>query len=85
MKEPDDDCMVLGGRPGTYRLLELEHVKDATIKRHNITLAKLGDLFPYPGYLSGIQPLSLASGDQLSPVVEASARKILTMINQTKS
>jgi len=50
------DSMVLGGRLGTYHLLELEHVEDTTFNRHNITLGKLGDLFPYPGYVLGIQP-----------------------------
>ena len=76
------DCMELGSKPGTFRLLTLDKVEDITFNTHNISLARLGDFFNYPTYVLGIQPQNVAFGDELSsPVLEA-ANKIIHQINQ---
>jgi len=76
------DCMELGSKPGTFRLLTLDKVEDITFNTHNISLARLRDFFNYPTYVLGIQPQNVAFGDELSsPVLEA-ANKIIHQINQ---
>jgi hydrogenase 3 maturation protease len=76
------DCMELGSNPGAYRLMGLENVEDITFNTHNISLGKLGDFFHYPTYVLGVQPGSVAFGDQLSSPVRAAAQEIMKMINQ---
>lgn len=79
------DCMELGEKPGSYRLLSLDQVEDITFNTHNISLGRLGDFFLYPSYVLGIQPLSIEFGDQLSPPVLRTARVIINQINQQNS
>jgi len=76
------DCMELGSEPGTYRILKLDKVEDTTFNTHNISLARLGDFFNYPTYVLGIQPQSVAIGDELSPPVLEAANQITLHINQ---
>jgi len=84
--EPEEiviiDCMELGSTPGTFRLLELQHVEDFTFNTHNISLGKLGDFFHYPTYVLGIQPQSVEFGDKLSLPVRDTATQIIRLINQ---
>ena len=79
------DCMELGEKPGSYRLLSLDQVEDFTFNTHNISLSRLGDFFHYPSYVLGIQPLNIEFGDQLSPPVLSTARAIIHQINQQSS
>jgi hydrogenase 3 maturation protease len=87
--EPEElvilDCMELGEKPGFYRLLALNQVEDRTFNTHNISLGRLEDFFEYPVYVLGIQPLSINFGDQLSPPVAQTARRIIAQINQQNS
>ena len=76
------DCMELGQSPGSYRLLALSEVEDITFNTHNISLGRLGDFFHMPSYILGIQPESVAFGDQLSPRVKDAARQLIKLINQ---
>ena len=76
------DCMELGSKPGTYRLLELQHVEDLTFNTHNISLGKLSDFFHHPTYVLGIQPQSVEFGDELSLPVKDTATQIIQFINQ---
>jgi hydrogenase 3 maturation protease len=75
------DCMDLGATPGSWRLLHLSQVEDITFNTHNISLGRLGDFFDYPTYVLGIQPKTIAFGDELSPPVQAASRQILDHIN----
>ena len=77
------DCMELGSKPGTTRLVSLNNVEDITFNTHNISLGRLGDFFQYPTYVLGIQPQSIAFGDKLSPPVLYAAHQIIHQINQT--
>lgn len=79
------DCMDLGEKPGSYRLLSLDQVEDITFNTHNISLGRLGDFFLYPSYVLGIQPQNIEFGDQLSPPVLHTARAIIHQINQQNS
>lgn len=76
------DCMELGEKPGSYRLLSLNQVEDITFNTHNISLGRLEDFFHYPSYVLGVQPRSIEFGDQLSPPVKQTARRIINQINQ---
>lgn len=75
------DCMEMGEKPGTYRILALDNVEDLTFNTHNISLGRLGDFFLYPTYVLGIQPLSIEFGDHLSPQVQLAAKRIVDQIN----
>ena len=76
------DCMELGSSPGSCRLLALDDVEDITFNTHNISLGQLGDFFHYPTYVLGIQPQTVAFGDDLSPPVLNAANRIISQINQ---
>lgn len=76
------DCMEMGSSPGTCRIVKLEEVEDITFNTHNISLGRLADFFKYPTYVLGIQPLSTAFGDQLTPPVRKAADQIIQQINQ---
>jgi len=78
------DCMELGSKPGTCRLVALDQVEDITFNTHNISLGRLGDFFHYPTYILGIQPQTTAFGDQLSPPVQDAAHRIIRQINQVQ-
>jgi hydrogenase 3 maturation protease len=79
------DCMELGEKPGFYRLMALDQVEDVTFNTHNISLGRLGDFFQFPSYVLGIQPSNIEFGDQLSPPVLQTARRIINQINQQNS
>ena len=76
------DCMELASNPGSYRIMALVHVEDITFNTHNISLGRLEDFFDYPTYVLGIQPRTLAFGDELSPPVKKAATQIISQINQ---
>ncbi|MCK4747008.1 MAG: hydrogenase maturation protease [Bacteroidales bacterium] len=76
------DCMELASNPGSYRIMALDHVEDITFNTHNISLGRLEDFFDYPTYVLGIQPRTLAFGDELSPPVKKAATQIISQINQ---
>jgi hypothetical protein len=73
--------MDLGAAAGSWRLLPLSQVEDITFNTHNISLGRLGDFFDYPTYVLGIQPQTIAFGDELSPPVQVASRQILDQIN----
>lgn len=83
--EPDEivliDCMELGSKPGTYRLVALEDVEDITFNTHNISLGRLGDFFHCPSYVLGVQPESVEFGEFLSPAVQDAVTRIIQVIN----
>ena len=75
------DCMDLGSDPGAYRIVALDDVEDITFNTHNISLGRLGDFFHVPTYVLGIQPRSIAFGDQLSHPLKETASRIIRQIN----
>lgn len=75
------DCMDLDSDPGEYRIVALDEVEDITFNTHNISLGRLGDFFHVPTYVLGIQPRSIAFGDQLSPPLMETASRIISQIN----
>lgn len=76
------DCMELGEHSGSCKLLALKDIEDFTFNTHNISLGRLGEFFPYPTYVLGIQPENIEFGDRLSPSVQDTARQIIQLINQ---
>jgi hydrogenase 3 maturation protease len=76
------DAMELNAKPGTYRILSLDMVEDATSTTHNISLGKLKGFFSFPTHVLGIQPLNLEIGDRLSPPVQKTVNRIIEQINQ---
>jgi hydrogenase 3 maturation protease len=74
------DCMHLDLPPGETRILALDEVEDTTFHTHNISLTRLGDFFPYPTFILGIQPQNLAFGDTLSPPVMKTVNRIVRQI-----
>jgi len=76
------DCMELGETPGSHRIMDLNNVEDITFNTLNISLGRLGDFFLFPAYVLGIQAQSIEFGEQLSPLVQHSAKRIIDQINQ---
>jgi hydrogenase 3 maturation protease len=75
------DCMDLGASPGTCRLIAIDDLQDLTFNTHNISLGRLRDFFPYPTYVLGIQPHTIAFGDKMSATVQKTAQRIIRRIN----
>lgn len=75
------DCMELGGKAGSFRLLGINELEDMTFNTHNISLGKWKDFFPFPARVLGIQPRELGFGETLSPPVLRSAKRIIRLFN----
>lgn len=78
------DCMNLGEKAGTYRLLDISQVQDLTYNTHNISLKKLKDFFRMPVFVLGIQPANLDFGENLSYLVKENADSIIKLINKRR-
>lgn len=76
------DCVEFGRGAGYYELLPAEKVKDFTLNTHNISLKRISELFKMPVYILGIQPKSIGFGEDISKKVLATAKNILSIINQ---
>lgn len=76
------DCLDFGKQPGYSEILPAEQVKDFTLNTHNISLKKISELFKMPVFILGIQPKSIAFGEEMSEIVLETAQNILEIINQ---
>ncbi len=76
------DCLDFGKQPGYSEILPAEQVKDFTLNTHNISLKKISELFKMQVFILGIQPKSIAFGEEMSEIVLETAQNILKIINQ---
>jgi len=76
------DCMDLGQQPGFFRMVGLENIIDHTFNTHNISLNRLGEFFPMPVRILGIQPHNITFGENLSDPVKETAGEIIRIINR---
>jgi hypothetical protein len=77
--------MDLGQQPGFFRMVGLENIADHTFNTHNISLNRLGEFFPMPVHILGIQPHNIAFGENLSEPVKVTAGEIIGIINRDLS
>lgn len=82
---PDDlviiDACDFGKEPGFWWLSIFTDIKDLTTNTHNISLAKLSELFNMPVYILGIQPADVSFGEGMGREVKKAAKQIIQMIN----
>jgi hydrogenase maturation protease len=76
------DCMDLNQPPGSYRLMGIDEIVDQTFNTHNISLNRLGEFFPMPVRVLGIQPQHIDFGESLSCLVKEAADRIIGSINR---
>lgn len=79
------DSVDFGREPGYWEFLPVEQLRDHTFHTHHISLKTITQLFHMPVWILGIQPLTTAIGEGLSPAVKAAAEKIAGMINKPAS
>ncbi|MGC9471100.1 MAG: hydrogenase maturation protease [Bacteroidales bacterium] len=75
------DCVDFGRRPGYWKFLPVEELKETTFHTHHISLKTVSELFDMPVWILGIQPRSLEFGESLSPDVQATADHLAEIIN----
>ena len=75
------DCADLRSPAGTFKILEVNQVRDLTFNTHNISLRRLSDFFEMPVYILGIQPEKVDFGENISYLVKDIADKIINQIN----
>jgi len=75
------DCVDFARRPGYWRFLPVEELKETTFHTHHISLKTVSELFDMPVWVLGIQPRRLEFGESLSPDVQATTDHLAEMIN----
>jgi hydrogenase 3 maturation protease len=75
------DACEFNETPGFCRLVEPSDLQGLTSNTHNISLAKLSELFTMPLLILGIQPMSTDFGENFSPEVRVAALNIIKAIN----
>lgn len=67
--------------PGFGKLVLAEEMMELTTNTHNISLAKLSELFNMPVYILGIQPADISFGEDMCREVIETGWKFIKMIN----
>lgn len=78
------DCININEPPGTALLLPVENIMDLTFNTHNISLKNIADLFDAEIYILGIQPVSIAFGENISYLVKSVSNEIINLINNRR-
>ena len=76
------DCVDFGRKPGYFSMLPAEKLQGSLYNTHNISLKRLSDFFKMQLFILGIQPESIAFGENISYIVKNSADMILKHINK---
>lgn len=75
------DAADFGAAPGYARLVPAEEMQGITTNTHNISLAKISELFIMPVFILGVQPSDISFGEGLCKQVSEAAGKIVRIIN----
>lgn len=75
------DACDFGREPGFVGLARASDMMEMTTGTHNISLAKLSELFNMPVYILGIQPADISFGEGMDVKVKETAKRITGMIN----
>ncbi len=75
------DACDFGREPGYSELSRACDMMDMTTNTHNISLAKLSELFNMPVYILGIQPADISFGEGMDAKVSETSEQITGMIN----
>jgi len=78
------DCMDLSRPPGAWSLLPVEQIRTHALNTHHISLKQVSELFRMPVWVLGIQPLTTAFGETMSPEVRRTADRLVEAINQNE-
>jgi len=76
------DCADMNLPPGSFSLLDTNHIQDLTFNTHNISLSRLTDFFNMPVYTLAIKPENIHFGENISYIVKEIADKIINRINR---
>ncbi len=77
------DGVHFGKDPGYCSIMPVDQVLDFTTNTHNISLKRISEMFVAPVWILGIQPASVAFGEEFSTAVRKTADKILNIINDS--
>jgi hydrogenase 3 maturation protease len=75
------DACDFGREPGFAGLAMASEMMESTTGTHNISLAKLSELFNMPVYILGIQPADISFGEGMDEKVKNTAEWIKDVIN----
>ena len=75
------DACDFGREPGYAEMAMASDMTGMTTNTHNITLAKLSQLFNMPVYILGMQPADISFGEGMDARVNETAERITAMIN----
>jgi hydrogenase 3 maturation protease len=75
------DACDFGREPGYTGMARASDIMGMTTNTHNISLAKLSELFNMPVYILGIQPADISFGEGMDAKVSETAERITGMIN----
>ena len=75
------DACDFSREPGYSELARASDMMEMTTNTHNISLAKLSELFNMPVYILGIQPADISFGEGMDAKVSETAERISGMIN----
>lgn len=75
------DAAYFGRQPGFWRLAGVGEMTDLTTGTHNISFAKLAELFHMPVYILGVQPFDVSFGEEMSLPVRKAVTNITELIN----
>ena len=75
------DSVFFGEKPGYWKYISVEKLMDYTTNTHNISFKQISEMFTSQVWILGIQPESVAFGEEISPAVMQSADEIVDIIN----
>ncbi len=75
------DAADFGRQPGFWRLAGVDEMTGLTTGTHNISFAKLSELFLMPVYVLGVQPFDVTFGEEMSGPVIKAVKNITELIN----
>lgn len=78
------DCININEPPGTALLMPVENIMDITFNTHNISLKNISRFFDAEVFILGIQPVSVAFGENISYLVRSVSNEIINLINNRR-
>ena len=78
------DCININEPPGTALLLPVQNIMDITFNTHNISLKNISRFFNAEVFILGIQPVSVAFGENISYLVRSVSNEIINLINNRR-
>lgn len=76
------DCTDFNKEPGFTKLFRIDEIIDNSLHTHTISLGRISEFFEMETHILGIQPEFVGFGEEISPVVQRKADKVVAFINE---